>query len=203
MIKNSYLGKFIVLEGLDGSGASTQVELVGGYLQGRAISAVLGKEPTNEYEEGKEIRRILRGERKVTPRELQELFAKDRGEHLEKSIIPALKEGKWVVSDRYFFSSLAFGSCDGLDLEWLIEINSKFILPDQTFILKVNPRVCIERINKRGIKKELFEKEEKLARVWQTYEKLPSMFDNVEIIGGEIAPAEVFESIRKILNKII
>ena len=196
-------GKFIVFEGLDGSGMSTQAKMAKEFLEERGISVVLGKEPTSDYEPGKEIRKILRREKKVTPKELQELFAKDRKEHLEKSIMPALKDGKWVISDRYFFSSFAFGSADGLDLEWLIKINNSFLLPDKTILLKVRPSICIERINKRGVKREIFEEERKLALVWQTYEKLPLRFDNMEIINGENPQNEVFEDIKQAINKLL
>ena len=203
MIKHNYPGKFIVLEGLDGSGQSTQTSLLNDFLIQNGKEVVLGKEPTKDSEAGRKIREVLGGKDKMDAKKLQELFAQDRKEHLQNKIIPALEAGKYVISDRYFFSSFAFGVSDDLDLEWLIQINNDFIMPDQTFILKASPKICMERITKRGTKKELFETEEKLGRVWQTYEKLPHRFESMFVIDGEKTPQEVFSEIRKILIKIL
>lgn len=189
-------GKFIVFEGLDGSGQSTQVALSAKFLrEEKGFEVVVTKEPTLDSEAGRRIREILGEKIKIEPAELQELFAQDRKEHLENLIIPALKAGKIVISDRYFFSSFAFGSLD-CDLEWLIKLNDDFILPDFTFLLKVSPEVCIERIEKRGEEIKLFEKREKLEKVWQGYEKLLDRF-NIKVIDGERSIEEVFEDIKK------
>ncbi len=203
MEKNNYPGKFIVLEGLDGSGQSTQAKLLQDFLAENGKQVFLTKEPTLEFEAGKKIKEILRGEKKSGSKELQELFTQDRGEHLEKIVIPALKDGKFVITDRYFFSTFAYGASDGLDLNWLIKINSDFLMPDITFILKVSPKICIERINKRGTKKELFEKEEKLAKVLKTYEILPQRFENMFVINGENSIDKVFADIKEKINKLL
>ena len=197
MLKNHYSGKFIVFDGLDGSGQSTQAGLLRDFLSGKSHQVVLTKEPTLDSEAGKKIRQILNKKTWVAPMQLQKLFARDRQEHLEKVIIPALKEGKTVISDRYFFSSFAYGVASGLDLNWLIKINDEFLLPDLTFILKVSPEICHQRIEKRGRKKTLFEEKEKLTKVWETYKILPSLFENVYIIEGEKPIKEVFYEIIK------
>jgi len=131
---------------------------------------------------------------------LQELFAKDRRKHLKNIIIPALKAGKIVISDRYFFSSFAYGVVSGLNLSWLIEINNKFLMPDLTLILKVRPEICLERIAKRGKERTLFEEIEKLKKVWQTYKVLPKKFKNAYIIEGEKEIEEVFSQIKKLVH---
>jgi len=197
MLKNTYPGKFIVFEGLDGSGQSTQTSLLRDFLIEKGEQVLITKEPTKDSEAGKKIRQILDEKTKEDPAELQKLFAKDREEHLEKVIIPALQEGKIVISDRYFYSSLAFGSSDGVDLEWLTKLNDGFLLPDIAFILKVSPKICVERIDKRGTAKTLFEKEAKLAKVWEGYEKLAEIFKNIIIINGEKPIQEVFEDIKR------
>lgn len=199
MIKNTYPGKFIVIEGLDGSGQSTEVSLLRDFFIGKGDQAILTKEPTMDSEAGKKIREALDKKVKFDPAELQKLFAEDRKEHLEKLIIPALKEGKIVISDRYFFSSFAYGKSDGLDLEWLIKLNDDFLLPDLTVILKVRPEVCISRIEGRGEPKTLFERQEKLAKVWEGYELFPSRFENVNMIDGEKSIQEVFNKIKTLL----
>jgi len=200
MLKSSYPGKFIVIEGLDGSGQSTQAELLRKFLTGKGYQVVVTKEPTLDSEAGRKIRDILDSKVDSEPEKLQELFAQDRKEHLEKIIIPALKEGRFVISDRYFFSSFAFGASDGLDLEWLIKLNDNFLLPDLTFILKVRSKVCVSRIEKRGNSRTLFEKEEKLIKVWETFKIMPARFENIEIIDGEKSIEEVFGEVKKIID---
>jgi len=203
MKNNCYSGKFIVIEGLDGSGQSTQAELLKDFLIKRGIQVVLTKEPTSNSRAGKKIRKILDKKEKISSEEFQKLFAQDRKEHLKKIIIPALKKGKFVISDRYFFSSFAYGTFSGLDLDWLIKINNKFLFPDLTFILKVKPDICIKRIEKRNKKEKkertLFEEKKKLAKVWKTYQLLPKKFENIYIIDGEKSIKEVFSRIKKIV----
>jgi len=203
MIKNPYCGKFIVMEGLDGSGQSTQTNLLKDFLLKKGYQTVLTKEPTQDSEAGKKIREVLDKKSEIQPQKLQELFAQDRKEHLENVIIPALKEGKIVISDRYFFSSFAYGTTSGLDLDWLIEINNDFLLPDITFFLKVSPEICLKRVDMRNKNKErtLFEEKEKLAKVWQVYQNLPNRFDNIFVINGEKSIEEVGEDVKKIIKK--
>lgn len=203
MEKNFYPGKFMVIEGLDGSGQSTQGELLRDFLIKKGFEVILTKEPTLNSQAGKKIREILDKKINTEPKTLQELFIQDRKEHLENLIIPSLKEKKIVISDRYFFSTLAYGVAEGLDLDWLIKINDKFLLPDLTFILKVSPEICLQRIEKRGGEKKLFEEQGKLKKVWQTYEMLPKRFENVYMIEGEKTIEEVFFQIKEMVFSII
>ena len=196
MIKNSYPGKFIVIEGLDGSGQSTQVALLKDFLIKQDFEVIATKEPTQDSEAGKKIKKILTEKIEIEPWELQKLYAQDRKEHLEKVIIPALKRERIVISDRYFFSSFAYGTAHGADLEEIIKLNEDFLYPNITFILKVRSEICIERIEKRGDPKTLFEKREQLSKVWQVYEKLSSRFENIKIIDGEKSIEQVFEQIK-------
>ena len=188
--------RFVVFEGLDGSGQSTQVELLTGFLKKKGYQVLKTKEPTKDSKAGKKIEKILTKKEKISSQELQELFAKDRDWHQKNVIIPALKRNKIVVSDRYFFSSFAYGTAEGLDLNWLIKINDEFLLPDLTFILVVSPEVCLKRIQKRGTDRTLFEVKEKLKKVWQIYKILPSRFENVYTINGERSIKEVFKDIK-------
>ncbi len=194
MQKNIYPGKFIVFEGPDGSGQSTQAALLEKYISNLGRKAVLTKEPTLDSKAGLEIKAILNHEKEASPEELQKLFVEDRREHLEKVIIPALKEGSIVISDRYFFSTFAFGSL-GADLEWLISMNSDFLLPDATFVLVVKPETSIERIAHRGIKSTLFEKLESLRRVVENYKNLGTRFENMIFIDGERTIEEIHKEI--------
>ncbi len=184
MQTNIYPGIFIVFEGLDGSGQSTQAELLRHYFEDNKDLVILTKEPTEDSKSGRMIRKVLRKEKKIEPDELQKLFVQDRKEHLNNLIIPNLKNGKFVISDRYFLSTCAFGGIS-LDMEWLIELNNEFILPNITFLLNVDPRICIERIDKRGKRFEFFEEEKKLTKVRENYFKLAKRFPNIYIINGE------------------
>jgi dTMP kinase len=202
MIKNSYKGKFIVFDSLDGAGNSTQVKLLADYLNKIGTKTHITKEPTS-YLIGGLIKSQLTHDWKSSPECLQLLFCADRAYHLEKEVIPSLKKGVNVISDRYFFSTMAYGNLEIKDLDWLIEINKKFILPDLTFFLKVSPKTCIQRIKKDRFEITLFEKEKILEKVWKNYEILTKKFKRVYIINGERKIEEVAKEIREIvLNKL-
>ena len=200
MIQNNNQGKFIVFEGLDGSGQSTQAELLRKFLIERGFEVVLTKEPTKDSQASREIRETLDKKIKISPQKLQELFTQDRREHLANLIIPALKAGKMVISDRYFFSTFAYGVFSGLELDWLMKINDDFLVPDITFILKVKSETCVSRIEKRGISKTLFEEIQKLSGVWKTYAILPDYIKNAYIIDGEKTIEEVFAQVESLVH---
>lgn len=209
MQKNNYLGKFIVIEGLDGSGSTTQASDLADWLNKNQEKLILGyplahltKEPTNNMIGGL-IRSRLANAWKIGPEGLQLLFAADRAYHLEKEIIPLLEKGVTIITDRYFFSTIAYGAVEIKDINWLIEINKPFILPDVTFLIKVSPKICLDRIKKTRFHIELFEKEEALTRVWQNYEDLAKRFENVYTIDGEKSIKEVFSQIKKVVNSKI
>ncbi len=203
MKKNNYLGKFIVIEGLDGSGKSAQVDLVINYLKEKNKEVVVTKEPTTDSEAGQKVKQALKKEIIVEPLELQKLYVQDRREHLKNKVIPALENGKFVVSSRYAFSTFAYGYSDGLNVDELIKMNEEFLLPDLTIIVDVNPEKCIQRIENRGEEKELFEQLEKLTKVNEIYKKTPEIFENVVVVNGEKSIPEVFEEIIKLIDKII
>ncbi len=204
MRKNPYPGKFIVIEGLDGSGQTTQVRLLGNFFIEKGYEVVLTKEPTLDSASGRQIRQILDEKIGADSETIQKLFTQDRREHLQNKVLPALEQGKIVISDRYFFSTFAYGAAGGLDLEQLIGLNDDFLLPDLTFILQVSPEVCVRRIEKRGEGIKLFEKKEKLEKVWQTYKILPNRFENVYIVDGEKPIERVFLQIKEVvLSQII
>jgi len=195
MKKNLHHGKFIVFEGLDGSGTTTQSELLLKHLKRKNKKAYLTGEPTSSLIGGL-IKSQISGEWKSSPECLQLLFTADRAHHLEKEIIPLLKRRITVICTRYVLSTLAYGNSEIKDEKWLMEINKKFILPDITFLLKVSPKICIRRIKKERFHKELFEKEDKLRKVFKNYLKFAKKFKNIYIIDGEKSIKEVFEKIK-------
>ncbi len=200
MPKNRFLGKFIVFEGPDGSGQSTQAHLLKEYFEKNGRKVFLTKEPTQSTKAGQKIRRILDEEEKIAPLALQKLYVKDRAEHLKKEIIPALKQGKIVISDRYFFSTFAFGGLN-VSIRKLIKLNEKFIFPDLVFLLKVRAEVCMRRIKARGKGFQFFEKLEKLKRILKNYEEVVKRFKEIKILNGEKKISEIHQQIIKICQK--
>ncbi len=195
-------GKFIVFEGIDGSGQSTQIELLKKYLS-KKHDCVLTKEPTNNLLGGI-IRAALRREWKTDLRTLQLLFSADRCHHLEFFIKPALEKGKWVLSDRYFLSTIAYGALE-LEWDWLKNLSSKFLVPDIIFILDVPEEVSLKRIDKSRASREFFEEKEKLRKVRSNYMKIFEEMKhewNIFIIDGTKTIEQIHDEIKSIVDDL-
>jgi dTMP kinase len=186
-------GKFIVFEGIDGSGKTTHASLFYSYLLSRGKRALLTKEPTQSII-GSLIREALNGEWKTNSATLQLLFCADRAQHI-KTIMPFLRKGYIVVSDRYAFSTIAYGTASGLDYKWLVDINSALPYPDLTFILDVSVETALKRINSTNRKKSIFEVKNFQTRARETYLKIASEFENVKVINAERSIDEVRKEI--------
>ncbi len=175
------LKNFIVFEGIDGAGTSTQINL----LKNRADADrfFFTAEPTSSPT-GKFLRQILKGDFKIDERTAAYLFAADRAEHLwgkdESSgcgIVKKCEEGKIVVSDRYFFSSLAYQSVScGEELPSLI--NSPFPLPEILFFFEISPEVSLSRIDGRGVR-EIYEKVDFLKDTEERYKKVVKKYEEM------------------------
>jgi dTMP kinase len=192
-------GKFIVFEGIDGAGLTTQAQLLEKYLREKRYDVVLTKEPTNNLIGGL-IRAALKKEWSTSNITLQLLFSADRAHHVEKEIIPALKDGKIVISDRYFISTIAYGMIE-MEKDWLKLINSKFLLPDLIFIIDVPASVSIERIRGSRFGFELFEEIEKLEKVRNNFLELSKEYDNCFVINGNKSIENVHKDIIKIVEE--
>lgn len=202
MKKHDFPGVFIVFEGLDGAGSSTQAELATKYLNGIGIKTFKTKEPTDNLVGGL-IRGVLTHQWKISNIGLQLLYAGDRCHHLENKILPILKRGQTVVCDRYIFSSAAFGSID-CDEKWLLDINEKFILPDITFFIDTEPKNCVERISQSRDGFELFEKIDKLEKTRMKYIELSENNKyNIVRIDGSRSIETVSEEIKIKLGNIL
>jgi len=160
-------GRFIVIEGLDGAGTTTQARLLVARLAAVGAEAELHAEPTGG-EIGRLIRRVLKAE--LNPGlELREpivalLFAADRLDHVGASIRPALSRGVHVVSDRYLPSSLAYQSVFE-DRAWIAALNRLAVAPDLTVFLDVPPEACLARIGAREGQRERYEALDTLRQV--------------------------------------
>lgn len=179
-------GKFIVFEGLDGSGKSTQVRRFTEHLKKLGRNILVTHEPTEESDAGKRIRRVLTHQEPFpTHEEFQLLYVEDRRSHTRDVILPALAAGIDVIGDRYYLSTVAFGSIGGCDIDWLHEINAEFPRPHLTLIIDTSPAVCLERIGKRGEGMEYFERQTKFGKAQDTYRLMPDRHENVHLVNGE------------------
>jgi len=192
-------GRFIVIEGLDGCGKTTQAKLLAEKLREQGENVIETNEPT-KGPVGKLIRRVLEKKVILPPNALQLLFVADRCDHLRQTIKPSLLAGKIIICDRYLWSTIAYGSLN-LDKNWLLSLHRYCSYPDVSIFLEVEPKICLQRIGLRGKGKTIFEEEEKLRRVWRAYQWLAEKFPKkIIIVDGERKP-EIIS--REILNKIL
>jgi dTMP kinase len=187
------LPNFIVFEGLDGSGQSTQASLLAKYLEANGRKVLVTKEPTNNLIGGL-IRGALTHEWSPSNHVIQLLLAADRGHHLEREILPALSKGYTVICDRYLFSSLAFGSITD-DSEYLKVVNSKYPLPEHIFYIQTTPKISLQRIHSNRFEIGLFEEEAKLEKVATAYQRILTDFSGVHVINGEQSIEEVHQAV--------
>lgn len=191
---------FIVLEGLDGAGTTTQSRLLGDYFKAKDIPYHTTFEPTNQGI-GAYIRSILQKKGKLRPETLAYLFAADRNEHIhneEYGILAPLEAGEMVICDRYLFSSLAYQSED-CGFDFVRMLNDSFILPKNVYFVDTPLKECQRRITKRNEEKELFEEERFQEKVYNWYQKAFEFYQakGVEIvtIDGTLTPEEIRDSI--------
>lgn len=192
-------GLFIVIEGLDGAGSTTQVSKLAEYLKERGFKVLTTKEPTNNIIGGL-IRGQLTKDWHTGSECLQLLFAADRAHHLEKEINPALLNNYIVISDRYIFSTIAYGSIDA-DYEWLKKLNEKFRFPDLYFIIDTEPELCIQRMKSSRYQLELFEDIEKLKKVRTNFLRLSEEYKKVYIVNGNRLIDDVLDDIKTIVKE--
>ena len=195
--------KFRVFEGIDGAGKTTQIDLLRKALEERGVACRTTAEPT-ALPSGKEIRRALAGELQKTPIEMAEMFAKDRELHNTHSEVGMNKmrdEGFTVISDRYYYSSLAYqGSVLGFDTVAALNLdNEKIKTPDICVFLDLSPEKSLERIGKRGEATEIYENYDYLTKTramfFDVFEKLRSKGENIAIIDASGSVAEVAEQV--------
>lgn len=168
------LKNFFVVEGIDGSGKSSLISS----LKDEIPSLRLEREPT--YSElGKYIRQIISTSSKpFCQQTLLLLFTADRQEHIygEKGI--ALKEEKeMIISDRYFFSTLAYQTHSKEEFDYALNLNGQFPLPEILFYLDISPEEALGRINQRKEDLQIFESLERLKKIKDTYEKTLLYFE--------------------------
>lgn len=202
-------GRFIVFEGLDGSGKGTQIRLLEKRLLDKGRSVALTAEPT-ETALGGMIRDALSGDCARTPSSLAALFLCDRIRHCndpKKGIKAMLDSGKDVICDRYYFSSFAYQGID-TDIDWVMRMNldcPEIITPDVCIFLDVDPDTCMERIDSSRAYTEIYEKASTLARIRKRFFdvfELLSDKENIRVINASRTPEEISEDIFDIVDKL-
>lgn len=214
-------GKFIVLEGIDGSGKSTQVNLMREKLQGTHIPHYITYEHT-DGPIGKLLTDIyLSGKRKVDERLINILFTADRLDHLtneENGILSYINDGVNVISDRYILSGLAYDTYQYINdnnyynkLFSIFErnrVNRELLIPDITIFIDTQPEIAMTRINENRTEKSVFEKADKLEDIYKSYNKAIEYLvdfrrENIVKVDGNRSRDLVFQDVWKHVNDIL
>ncbi|MGE5533144.1 MAG: dTMP kinase [Ignavibacteria bacterium] len=192
-------GIFLVIEGLDGSGKTTQATKLAKKLS-QSDSVILTAEPS-QGKIGTFIRQSCLYENKRLPTEAEALlFAADRIEHMQKEIKPALEEGKIVICDRYVYSSLAYQGSAGLSLDWIKTINARALQPDFSVFIDVAPEQVLERLKR---KKSVMENLETQQKVRDVYLKFVEKGDLMRVNGDnpkEVVAEELYTVVLSLLK---
>ncbi len=197
-LKRLQRGFFIVFEGLDGSGKTTQAFLLKEFLVKKGYDAILLREPT-EGPWGGEIKELLsNGRKEISPQEELNLFIEDRKDNINKNVLPAMRDNKVIIQDRYYFSTIAYQGALGVEPQQIRAMNEAFALkPDLVFYLEIKPELGLKRIEAgRKGKRDAFEKEHYLLKVKEIFDSCNDPF--IKKING----SRSLDSIQKNINEI-
>ena len=187
-------GILIAFEGSDFVGKSTAVRRLNFILEDLNYSVVATFEPSDGIY-GKQIRSDFFKEL-PSPEQQLDLFLKDRKDHVERIIAPALAEKKIVLEDRYFLSTAAYQGAAGFDPKWIIALNESFApIPDLWVIIDLDPEKALQRAVSRGTAPNAFEKLEFLKKVAEFYKNYRGV--NVAHIDGELGVEQMTHEIAK------
>ena len=201
-------GLFITIEGPDGSGKSTQLKKLCSFLKKRRADFVFTREPGGTAV-GERIREIVLDKNHPEMDDLTEamLYAAQRTQHVREMTLPALKEGKIVICDRFVDSSLVYqGYARGLgeDVKTINDMAIKGAVPDITFLIMVDPETGRRRMKERDMDRLEQLAEDFHERVYEGYMKLAEKEPNrFFIVDGSLSPNEVFEKIKEKLVKLL
>ena len=203
-------GRFIVLEGLDGAGTTTQTERLARALREQGVDVLTTREPSDgplgtTLRQALTGRLVLRGGAPLAPATLALLFAADRTDHLASQILPALEAGRTVICDRYVLSSLAYQGTE-LSMDWVDTLNAEALSPDLTVFVEVKPAVASRRRAIRGGAPELFEadaQQRKIARQYQHAIRLRQAREPIVTVDGSALPEAVTAAILEAVQPLL
>ncbi len=206
-------GTFIVFDGLPGSGKGTQIKKVFEYIfdKDKKYDNILITDEPTQGPFGKEIRELFKKQKSSDEfkSELFELFAKDRGWHIEEIIKPALEKDFVVLCDRYKYSSIAYQTVQGTDFEKVFSRHKDFLAPSLALIFVLSPQESVRRISfaKDGKRRETdkFRGEEFISNLQKYFMDLPKVLpnENIKIIDAGKSIEEVFEQVKKEINSVL
>ena len=187
-------GLLIVLEGIDGSGKSTQCRMLADLLNKKGIANISLAEPTRG-KWGMKIRQLLtKGRNGISSNEELEWFMNDRREDVKQNIEPALKAGKVVLMDRYYFSTAAYQGALGFDPEKIRVDNERFApIPDRVLIFHNSPEKSLERIESSREEKSAFEKRDYLIEVQTIFKSFTG--PNIRYVSSDSSLEKVYEQV--------
>lgn len=197
-------GKFIVFEGIDGSGKSTQIALLKKRLEEKGIPVYLTREPTDgPY--GAMLHTIMTGRLDACPETIAAMYVADRMDHIKNSrngLLKKLEEGMTVISDRYYFSSYAYQGAH-MSMDYVIMANSvcaEALKPDLHLFLDLEPEVSFKRISENRTDFEIYEKLDNLKntrdKYFEAFDKLKDS-EKVAVINADRTVEELSEAIWK------
>jgi dTMP kinase len=195
-------GKFIVFEGIDKSGKATQARLLCEYLRSKGKRVVYTEEPTSDSPFGRMLKEWLAGKFEIESGEaITLLYAADRFEHLKRKILPALAEGKTVVSDRYFYSTIAYESAlFGVKPEWIRQLHENARKPDLVIFIDIAPEISLRRKRKRP--DDRLEKAELLTKVRNAYHSM-AKDERFFVVDGDRPKEEISGEVKKIVARLL
>lgn len=204
------LGKFITLEGPDGSGKSTIIDLISDYMKKKSLNFIVTREPGGTII-GEEIRDIILDNKNTNMGAETEalLYAAARSQHIHEKIIPALEQGSMVISDRFLLSSLAYqGVGRGLGIEEVKMINDfglRGVYPDLILFFYIDPEITLERkTTQKGVDRLELEGNEFHRKVYDGYMDLIKKYPkNIRIIDATKSVEEVFKQSIAEIEKIL
>ena len=202
-------GRFIVFEGIDGSGKSTQIKSISKQLETQGLKIYTTFEPT-DGPVGSLIRQMLSGEIATDQRTIASLFAADRTDHLtnqKNGIKQRVDQGEIVLCDRYYFSSYAYHA-QYIDMEWVIHANSlnaEILKPDLTIFIDADPEICFKRIKLSRTDFEMYEQIDIMEKVRINYLKAFDRLkdsEKIAVVDGNTTPEKVEDSILNEISKL-
>ena len=187
-------GLLIVFEGIDGSGKSTQCRMLADLLNKKGIANISLAEPTRG-KWGMKIRQLLaKGRNGISSNEELEWFMNDRREDVKQNIEPALKAGKVVLMDRYYFSTAAYQGALGFDPEKIRVDNERFApIPDRVLIFHNSTEKSLERIESSREEKSAFEKRDYLIEVQTIFKSFTG--PNIRYVSSDSSLEKVYEQV--------